>query len=313
MSTQPEQAALYNDKDHWQHVLDYLFVPAILKAGFEAIPPETRGGDVIHRNIMNNLGDADLVLCDMSALNANVFFELGIRTALNKPVAAIVDKLSLPVPFDTGVGQYHTYDPALNAWSNSSEIEKLEKHTREVCEFSNGENSIWATFGFARIATMPELEANTSDFQSIVMSRLQRITEQIERTHTPQSAPLVKRFISQARPAVTARQVASELSEYQQTGTLDITIEREVYIATGSGKLDPPMVAVPHMEVRLVQGPIGANVDAILIRPGTGTTFDFNITMKSMEYGVHLPLGTFVFEYRARVEQTTEQGGAPNS
>jgi hypothetical protein len=73
------------------------------------------------------------------------------------------------------------------------------------------------------------------------------------------------------------------------------------------------MVAVPHMEVRLVQGPIGANVDAILIRPGTGTTFDFNITMKSMEYGVHLPLGTFVFEYRARVEQTTEQGGAPNS
>lgn len=35
--------------------------------------------------------EADMVLCDMSRLNANVFFELGIRTALDRPAALVKD------------------------------------------------------------------------------------------------------------------------------------------------------------------------------------------------------------------------------
>ena len=68
-----------NDKDHFSHVLEYLLVPSIEKAGLEAIRPLATGGDVIHGVIIQNLESTDLVLCDMSTLNANVFFELGIR------------------------------------------------------------------------------------------------------------------------------------------------------------------------------------------------------------------------------------------
>jgi len=77
------------DDHHFTHVLDHLFIPALRILSIEPIPPSTKGSEIIHGEIIRNLESADLVLCDMSILNPNVFFELGIRTALNKPVCMI--------------------------------------------------------------------------------------------------------------------------------------------------------------------------------------------------------------------------------
>ena len=65
------------DADHFEHVLDHLFVPAVERAGYEPIPPIAEGSDLIHARIITNLDEADLVLCDMSCLNPNVFLSLG--------------------------------------------------------------------------------------------------------------------------------------------------------------------------------------------------------------------------------------------
>lgn len=82
ITTPPELLAIYaNDRDHFPHVLKHLFAPAIEKAQYEVIPPAAKGSDLIHAEIIKHLETADLVLCDMSTLNPNVFFELGIRTA----------------------------------------------------------------------------------------------------------------------------------------------------------------------------------------------------------------------------------------
>ena len=88
------------DTDHFIHVLDHLFKPAIQAAGMDPIPPISKGSEIIHGDIIRNLETADLVLCDMSILNPNVFFELGIRTALNKSVAIIRDNVTERIPFD---------------------------------------------------------------------------------------------------------------------------------------------------------------------------------------------------------------------
>ena len=58
-----------------------------------------------------------MVLCDISSLTANVFFELGIRTALNKPVCVVKDELTTRIPFDTGIINHHTYSSSLSAWT----------------------------------------------------------------------------------------------------------------------------------------------------------------------------------------------------
>ncbi len=64
------------DDEHFIHVLDHLLIPAIKKADFEPIPPKTKGSELIHGEIIKNIESADLVLCDMSVLNPNVFLNL---------------------------------------------------------------------------------------------------------------------------------------------------------------------------------------------------------------------------------------------
>jgi hypothetical protein len=50
-----------------------------------------KGTDVIHAQIIRNLEEMPHVVCDISSLNPNVMLELGIRTALNKPVIIVRD------------------------------------------------------------------------------------------------------------------------------------------------------------------------------------------------------------------------------
>lgn len=104
---------VYRDADHFAHVLQHLFTPALEGLGYDVVPPAAAGSDVIQGEIIRNLDEADLVLCDMTTLNANVFFELGIRTALDKPVATVRDMHTDSIPFDHSIVNCHQYDGRL--------------------------------------------------------------------------------------------------------------------------------------------------------------------------------------------------------
>lgn len=138
-----------HDSDHFRHVFHHLIAPAVERAGLVAIPPSARGADLIHAEIIRNLVEAKLVLCDMSLLNANVFFELGVRTALNKPVCVIKDSATPNVPFDASIVNFHTYSPTLDLWSIDSEIDRLSSHVSDSLLRSSGQNPIWKHFGIA--------------------------------------------------------------------------------------------------------------------------------------------------------------------
>ena len=82
VTTPADVAERYNDKNHFGHVLDCLFVPAVEKAELEPVEPIASGSDLIHARIIKNLENTDVVLCDVSILNPNVFFELGDRKSV---------------------------------------------------------------------------------------------------------------------------------------------------------------------------------------------------------------------------------------
>ena len=103
-------------------VLDHLFIPAIEEAGFNPISPKSEGSEIIHAEIITNLAECEMVLCDMSSLNANVFFEFGIRTALNKPVSLVVDEKIENIPFDTSIINHHKYHSSLRVDSIKREV-----------------------------------------------------------------------------------------------------------------------------------------------------------------------------------------------
>jgi hypothetical protein len=137
------------DVDHFSHVLELLFEPAIEAAGLEPVRPAAQGADLIHAEIVRNLETADLVLCDISSLNPNVFFELGIRTALDRPVCLARDSAT-EIPFDTGLLNYYEYDHQLSSWSLQDEIGRLTKHLTVTRKRSDGHNGLWQHFGLTQ-------------------------------------------------------------------------------------------------------------------------------------------------------------------
>ena len=171
----------YRDgKGHFEHVLNCLFVPSIKKAGFVPNPPKAKGSDIIHENIIKNLEAADLVLCDMSCLNPNVFFEFGVRTSLNKPVCVVKDGLTDNVPFDTSIINYQEYKSTLDPWELDSEIEKLSEHIKTSAEKSKGENTMWKVFGLKSTAVPYEVKGGTDEKLDYLALQIESMRDKVD-------------------------------------------------------------------------------------------------------------------------------------
>jgi hypothetical protein len=143
ITTTADQAELYNDQQHFEHVLNHLMIPAVKQAGCEAISPIATGSDLIQAEIIRQLETTDFVLCDITSSNPNVFFELGVRTAVDRPVAIVKDNKTPGIPFDTAIINVHTYDPSLTPWSLGDEINRLSAHLRAVMTKSEDRNTLW--------------------------------------------------------------------------------------------------------------------------------------------------------------------------
>ncbi len=173
ISTPAELVERYeNDVDHFTHVLEHLFVPAIERVGLKPISPLTVGSSVIHAEIIRQITDSDLVLCDMSTLNANVFFELGIRTALDRPVCLVLDDPTKAAPFDLNLVNHHRYNPSLAPWVLKDEVVRLEKHI-EATLAAGGHNAMWSVVSLTRSAAVP------SDPTDPVAARVELLENQV--------------------------------------------------------------------------------------------------------------------------------------
>lgn len=164
----------YNqDKEHFIHIYEHLFVPAINEGGWLPISPLASGAELIHAEIIKSLFEAEIVLCDMSIHNPNVFFEMGIRCALNLPMCFVMDDKSGPPPFDTGIINYHTYKSDIRPWNIHNEIELLTRHIESSLSKSNGMNAMWQYFGLKIAAGDPISELQNKDKNDISLIRME--------------------------------------------------------------------------------------------------------------------------------------------
>lgn len=176
ISTPPEVAKLYdNDPDHFRHVFEHLLKPAVETAGYDAIPPEADGSEIIHASIIRNLETADMVLADMSSLNPNVFFEFGVRTSLNLPISVICDENVQRLPFDTGIINALRYSGLMRAWSVQSDIESISKHIISTATASKSKNMMWKYFGLSTTASAPKSDASVEGKLDLVLAKIQAI------------------------------------------------------------------------------------------------------------------------------------------
>jgi hypothetical protein len=174
-----------NDAEHFPHVLEHLLIPAVKLCDFEPIPPKSEGSEVIHSEIVSNLESAALVLCDMSCLNPNVLFELGVRTALNKPVCLIKDDKTQRVPFDTTIINHLTYKSSLDVWDHKPEVDRLAKHIKVTFEKSSTSNPLWRHFGLTNPARPYETKGGVEEHVAMLASQVEKLSAAIQESMLP--------------------------------------------------------------------------------------------------------------------------------
>lgn len=106
-------------------------------------------------------------------------------------------------------------------------------------------------------------------------------------------------------PAVSTSQEASHSDSMTQRGRIKINVLRNTTVATGSGKFAPEMSDIPVVNVVLEVTPEGYSPELVRFHCGTGTTFDFHITLKSLSFNSSIPIGEYVFAYEAIVPSET--------
>lgn len=109
-------------RGHFNEVRHALF-DAACGSDFKTVrADDVQKSDIIHLSILRQLLDADIAICDLSGLNPNVMFELGLRQAFGKPVVLVKDS-ETKLPFDISGIRAITYAHTLRV----TDIERARK------------------------------------------------------------------------------------------------------------------------------------------------------------------------------------------
>jgi|GEM_PF-1477730 len=91
-------------------VLKHIIKPAVESCGYEAVrADEIAKPGMITKQILKRVAEAPLIIADLTGGNPNVFYELAIRHALQKPLIQIIEK-GEKLPFDIAETRTIFYD-----------------------------------------------------------------------------------------------------------------------------------------------------------------------------------------------------------
>src|SRR5512132_1568291 len=99
----------------FEQVHEHLIAPALKDAGLGGgTTGEIIDAGNVREDMFSLIIEADLVVCDITIHNANVFYELGIRQALRKKRTVMIkgEPTADPTPFDILTDRYVPYDTA---------------------------------------------------------------------------------------------------------------------------------------------------------------------------------------------------------
>ena len=153
---------------HFGRVYEHVLKPAILAAGYEPVrADDTVKTDYIVVGIIQKIVDSAMVLCDFSARNPNVMYELGIRHAFNKPVVLVKDRKTEKI-FDIQGLRYGEYDENLRVDTVGKDIAKITAAIIETAAGgAEGMNSIVQLAGI-KTAEVPATQTISADTKLIL-------------------------------------------------------------------------------------------------------------------------------------------------
>jgi hypothetical protein len=119
---------------HFDLVYEDIIKPSIEATGMVPIrADETTNTNLIQLDILKKVIGSDMAICDMSAKNPNVFYELGVRQAFDKPTVLMTDNIT-SAPFDVSSLRYVEYQEKMNYRDVKSVVERLTQALIETYE-----------------------------------------------------------------------------------------------------------------------------------------------------------------------------------
>lgn len=154
----------YTEK-HWDNIRD-IIKESLSGLNFEInLVSDSNDSGVIQSRIVQNLFDSDIVICDVSAKNPNVMFELGMRLAFDKPVIIIKDNAT-SFSFDISVIEHLEYPSDLHY--NSIVIFKEKLKNKVVGTIQAANNPEYTTFlkhfSITKVAKIETKEMDSFEF-----------------------------------------------------------------------------------------------------------------------------------------------------
>ncbi|WP_318392733.1 hypothetical protein [Enterobacter sp.] len=117
---------------HFTRVYNHLIKPACEKAGYKVVrADDAKASHMIMFDILKNIVECDMAICDLSSKNANVFYELGLRQAFNKKTILITDGLT-NTPFDITGFRYVKYSESLRVDTVQSDVLEISAMLEET-------------------------------------------------------------------------------------------------------------------------------------------------------------------------------------
>lgn len=230
---------------HFARVYEHLLKPAIVAAGFHPVRADDAvKTDYIVVGIIQKIVESEMVICDFSARNPNVMYELGIRHAFNKPVTLIKDRRTEKV-FDIQGLRYTEYDDSLRIDSVQKDVSKISVAITETAKVNENDlNSVVQLAGI-KTAEVPVGQKVSPDTQ-LLLSAIGTLERRIDSVEI-RSGSTARYFRTEEDKVVFADGSVGEINdqisnqEWQVLGTLvDIhPIEEKIFIRQESGKIIP--------------------------------------------------------------------------
>lgn len=168
-------------KGHFDRVYKHIIEPACRQVGYEPIrADETSKTNVIIVDILKNILACDMAICDLSARNPNVFYELGFRQAFNKKTVLIKDEKT-DRPFDISAIRSFEYQSSLRIDLVNEAIEKLAKALTETEAMTKEEtNSLLKLLAIDSPAKLPQ-SLKLSEDSSLILQTIRDLSDDVQR------------------------------------------------------------------------------------------------------------------------------------
>ncbi|AVK84033.1 hypothetical protein C3943_10830 [Lysinibacillus sp. B2A1] len=169
--------------EHWLEVKGIITqaVSQIIEFNFKTDIVSNSDGeiDVIHKRIVQNLYNADIVICDISGRNPNVLFELGMRLTFDKPTIIIKDDKTDFI-FDTGIIEHLNYPSDLR-------FNKIVKFQAELANAvsqtfkKSKDDPTYSTFlgNFGEFKVPALHQTTVSDVQQLILDEISSVRREV--------------------------------------------------------------------------------------------------------------------------------------